>query len=132
MFIYLSHNDFSINKRRLQVENRDNILLVCITSSDSFGVKSSLRSIGESYPELSIAVVNIDNNLQLTQKFISADIIVQDFPIFMLFKLGVFNRIIQTDLSKESVRKALYFELDSLDVRCTSNIRSEYLTLSDM
>lgn len=136
MFMYLSHRDFNINKGKIQVENKDNLIVLCIlnTTCDACNyAKNILHEFPDFFPEINFAIVNIDKHPQLINMFKNTNIVISKTPTYMLFKFGVFSRFLNIDcISKESLRKALFFELEIDTIVPKNQNCSKYLTLSEI
>lgn len=135
MLMYLSYTDFNINKGRFQIENRDRMVIVIFVSNNCQACNNTrkiLADLPDAFPEITFGVLNIDKHPQMFSVLKTAGITLDKVPTYMFFKLGVFDRILNTNiLSKESIRKSLYFELDSQDVMPKNQQIYPYLKVRD-
>ena len=115
-FMYLTYNDFAQNRSQLQIRCKDNLIIVMFTSNTCPKCKSykkNFEKLNSIFPEISLAYCSIDypngKVLELLQKI---NININYVPTFALFKLGIFNRILNiSQPSGSEVQKALKDEL---------------------
>lgn len=118
--MYLTDKDFNINKGRLQLENRDNLVLVSVISSYCDActyTKNTLHNFPDIFPSISFAYINIDKHSQFLNIAESTGLVLRRTPTFLLFKIGVFNRVLNIDeMSSERLKKELYHELSPTNI----------------
>lgn len=116
MFMYLSQNNFNLNKNKMEIGTADSLVVVCVLSTTCHAcdyVRNILEDIHDSFKDITFAIINIDKNYDLLEKFNAVNINVTHTPTYLLFKLGFFERILDIKiLSKDSLTKSLKNELN--------------------
>lgn len=136
MFMYLNHKNFNINKDHLELESRDNIVVVCIISKNCKFCSittDTLSEFADIYKNVNFAIVNIDIQCQLVDTLKNCGISITKVPTFLLFKIGIFERELNfcnTIITKESFRKELLYELDPLPILPKNHCRNRYSYLN--
>lgn len=117
--MYLSHENFNLNKQRLQIEARESLIIVCVVSTHCptcIKLNSSIYDFVNIFPEISFGQLNIDHNPQFLNitKNSKSFIDLKAVPTFMYFKLGVFERVLNmNELTIENLKQELFFELEA-------------------
>lgn len=136
MFMYLSQNNFNINKNKMEVETVDSLVIVCILSTTCRAckhVRESLEDIHDSFQDVKFAIINIDKNHDLLEKFNSVNINVSHTPTYLLFKLGIFERVLDIKiLSRDSLKQTLKYELNFDRIIAKPNNLDKYLKLHEI
>lgn len=118
MLMYLSHENFNLNKQRLQIEARDSLIVVCVVSTHCpacIKLNNSIWDYINIFPEISFGILNIDHNPQFLNivKSLNSHIELKAVPTFLYFKLGVFERVLNiNDLTTQNLKQELFFELE--------------------
>lgn len=135
MFMYLSQNNFNLNKNKMEIGTTDSLVIVCVLSTTCHAcdyVRDILEDIHDTFQDIKFAIVNIDKNNDLLEKFKSANISVTHTPTYLLFKLGFFDRILDIKiLSKDSLKKSLNNELNFNRIIPKQDHLDKYLKLEE-
>lgn len=133
MFMYLSQNNFNLNKNKMEIGTPDSLVIVCVLSTKChacYYVRDVLENIHEDFQEIKFAIINIDKNHELLEKFNIANINVTHTPTYLLFKLGFFDRILDIKvLSRDSLQISLKNELNFNRIIPKPNNMHKYLKL---
>lgn len=112
--LYLTEKDFNINQEKLYIEARDNIIILCVISdscSACNGVLNSLTTLNLKFPEIVFAIINVRIHKQILDIFKMANINITTVPTFMLFKIGIFDKILNINLTPSEILSELSEEL---------------------
>jgi hypothetical protein len=111
------------------LSNRDNLVLVIVVSPVCVAckkAKDALAFIPDIFPQISFALLN--THTQFRALGIFKDFVdISQTPTFMLFKIGVFDRILPIpQFTKEHIRACLRNELDSKNIIPYKKTNSAY------
>lgn len=131
MFTCFTPKDFSIEKDELQIENRKGIVIICafVTNCNACGqAKSNLNTLPSTFPDISFGYINIDTYPEMKDLFEKMSRkTISYVPTFLLFKLGIFSKILEmNELSETSVKTALSWELNADSLK-SSNAEFAYI-----
>lgn len=115
-FMYLRDCDFNLEKKNLQMENRDSLVFVCFFHPDCaacFRAKNSMEILSEKCPEVSFALCNVARNRGVVDMAAEAGLDLKtSVPVLALFKLGHFDRKLGfSSLDERGLRAELDKEL---------------------
>ena len=129
--MYLSHENFNLNKSRLQIEARESLIIVCVVSTHCpacIKLNNSIYDFVNIFPEISFGILNIEHNPQFKDKVYRSNskIDITGVPTFLYFKLGVFERVLNmNELKVENLKRELFFELEAFrDKNSNSCVRN--------
>lgn len=95
VLMFLKSQDFNIKKNRVQLDCRDNIVLVFFKSKNCDTCKNAkviYDTLPENFPDITFAICNVDNDDKILEILKLLDITA--VPSYALFKIGVFERLI--------------------------------------
>lgn len=134
-FMYLRDCDFNVDKKNLQMENRDSLVFVCFFHPDCpacFRAKNSMEILAEKCPEVSFALCNLARNPRIIEMAAESGLdIGTSVPVLALFKLGHFDRKLSfSALDERGLRAALEQELGNKTVRNPKILDQKIVSLS--
>lgn len=114
--IYLKEDDFIINQNKLTITAKDNIIIVCLTSETCPMCTKSIENIPNinmHFPQIVFSKVSLQDNPNLIKKLKDFGIEVTRVPTFLLFKIGIFDRLINISLTIQDLNNELHDELNA-------------------
>ncbi|QIH04954.1 thioredoxin-like protein [Dasineura jujubifolia toursvirus 2a] len=136
MLMFLNNRDFSINRGRLQISSRDNLIILSIFSKTCKAcnyARNNLVTITDLFPTVSFAIVNLDTQPQIIELMKEINMPITHTPCYMLFKFGVYSRHLDLGmLEKSLIQNALKFELDKKNILPKTDGDSNYTNISEI
>lgn len=134
VFMYLNTDSFTINKNKLEIECRDNLIIVMFISKNcSTCTKNKIifEKMYKYFPSLSFGICNIDVNQNLLKIMKDLEIPIEAVPTYALFKFGIFQRFLNIIVpDRDSIEKNLTYELTLK--KPSFSRKTKYLTLSEI
>lgn len=115
MVSLLSNKNFFVNKNRLEIDNKNSLSLIALISSSC---PSCLKLVdvlykSNNFPKtLHIGLANINNNANTINILKNLNIIIDRVPIFLIFKLGIFDKIVMLNEDEEICEKNILAYID--------------------
>lgn len=128
--MYLSSENFNLNKQKLQIEARESLIIVCVVSTHCqacIKLNNSIYDFVNIFPDISFGLLNIEHNTQFLSlvKNSKSNIDLTAVPTFLYFKLGVFERVLNiNELNVHKFKQELFFELQAFREKNSTNARN--------
>lgn len=113
MIMYLTEQDFYINNNKLNITDRNGMVIVCFMDQQCPACTRSrnlINTLDNKINDVRFGIVNILKNEGLLQMLKDTKIHIEEIPKFALFSIGIFNRFINLT-SFESIFTELRNEL---------------------
>lgn len=114
--IYLKEDNFIFNQNKLTISTKDNIIIVCLTSDTCTMCKKNIDNIYNinlQFPQINFSIVSLQDNPNLITKFKKFGIELTRVPTFALFKIGIFDRLLNISLTIQDLKNELQDELNA-------------------